>query len=147
MERNDIAPYAEAKQGAIFEHLLATPPVTLKKRFKEALSKRSDDWDERLAFWTPSTIALKSLSDCVNRRGIMTQVYTFLSPHAVEPINKWLIRKGISVPVYYYSDVSDLAYDLVFDRSIHVVYTPKQEDAMVLGIRATLVSPNTIWNL
>lgn len=147
MQGNNIAPHADAKQGCIFENLLATPPVGLKSRFKESLAKRADNWEERLHLWTPSTMALKSLSDCVNRRGISTQVYTFLSPDAVDPIDKWLIRKGISVPVYFYPDVADLAYDLIFDRSVHVVYTASKEDAMVLGMRSTVVTPNTAWNL
>lgn len=147
MQGNDISAFVEARQGTMFEGVLANPPVTLKSRFKDALASRSDDWEKRLPLWTPSTLPLKSLSDCVNRLGIATDVYTFLGPEAVDPIEKWLIRKGISVPVYWYPDVADLAFDLTFNRSIRVVYTASHDDAMVLGMRATVVSPERAWSV
>lgn len=147
MQGNDIFPFTSARQGTMFEGVLATPPATVKSRVKDALATRNGDWEKRLAQWTPGVMALKSLSDCVNRRGIATTVYTFLSPDAVDPIEKWLIRKGISVPVYYYTDVAELAFDLTFDRSIHVLYTSSVDDAQVLGIRSTVISPDTAWGL
>jgi len=145
MERNNIAPFADARQGTMFEGVLALPPTSLKSKFREAVASLS--WEQRLAMWSPCTLPLKSLSDSVNRLGIATDVYTFLSPDAIDPIEKWLIKKGISVPVFYYKDAGELAYDLVFNRAVRVVYTADQEDAKVLGIRSTVVSSDRAWSL
>lgn len=145
MQGNDIAPFMDARQGTMFEGVLASPPVGLKNRFKEIIAR--NDWSEIIPLWVAGIASVKSLSDSVNRLGIATDVYTFLSPAAIDPIEKWLIRKGISVPVYYYESATELAFDLTFNRSVRVVYTGVQDDASILGMRSTLVTPETIWNL
>lgn len=145
MQGNDIAPFADARQGTMFEGVLALPPTSLKHKVRERLTSLT--WEQRIEVWTPCTMPLKSLSDCVNRLGIATDVYTFLSPDAVDPIEKWLIRKGISVPVFYYENVGELAYDLSFNRAVRVVYTSEHEDAKVLGMRATTVSSEHAWSV
>lgn len=148
MQGNDISAFTDSRQGTMFEGVLANPPVG--KSFK-VLKERmftgdtEEVWSNRLNLWTPSTFPLKSLSDQVNRLGVMTEVYTFLSPNAVDPISKWLIRKGISVPVYYFESVAELAYDLSFNRSIKRIMTASAEDAQVLGLRSTVVSPDKAW--
>lgn len=148
MQGNDISSFIESRQGTMFEGVLATPPVgksfkVLKERMFTGDTEES--WEQRLKLWTPATMPLKSLADHVNRLGIMTEVYTFLSENAVDPINKWLVRKGISVPVYYYSTVAELAFDLSFNRSIRRVFTASAEDAQVLGIRSTVVTSERAW--
>lgn len=145
MQGNDISPFLSAYQGTMFEGVLASPPSGIKGKVKEALAR--NNWEEIIQLWSPSTAALKSLSDSVNRLGIRTDVYTFLSPEAVDPIEKWLIKKGISSPVLFYPSVTELAYDLTFNRSVRVVYTANSEDALVLGLRATRVTPETAWNI
>lgn len=145
MQGNDISAFADARQGTMFEGVLAIPPTSFKNRLRERLTSLS--WEQRIDLWTPCTMPLKSLSDCVNRLGIATDVYTFLSPEAIDPIEKWLIKKGISVPVYYYENVGELAYDLTFNRAIRVVYTSEHEDAKVLGMRATTVTSEHAWSV
>lgn len=145
MQGNNIAPFVDARQGTMFEGVLATPPVGLKNRFKEIIAR--NDWSEIIPLWSAGVSSVKSLADAVNRLGISTDVYTFLSPEAVDPIGKWLIRKGISVPVYYYENAAELAFDLTFNRSVRVVYTSSTDDASILGIRSTVVSPETVWSL
>lgn len=147
MQGNDISAFIEARQATMFEGVLALPPVKTLTKLRERVTTGDSEetWTQRLKLWTPATMPLKSLADHVNRLGIMTEVYTFLSESAVDPINKWLVRKGISVPVYYYSNVSELAYDLTFNRSIRRVFTASTEDAQVLGIRSTVVTSDRAW--
>jgi len=148
MQGNDISVFATTRQGTMFEGVLATQPIKSPKYFtrKTLSSDTEESWEKRLSLWLPSTMPLKSLADQVNRMGIMTDVYTFLSPYAVDPISKWLIRKGISAPVFYYENVAELAYDLSFNRSVRRVFTASQEDAQVLGMRATVVSSDRAWS-
>lgn len=145
MQGNDIAPFMDARQATMFEGVLATPPVGVKNKFKEILAR--NDWSEIIPLWSSGVASVKSLADSVNRLGIATDVYTFLSPEAVDPIGKWLIRKGISVPVYFYENAAELAFDLTFNRAVRVVYTSNRDDAAVLGIRSTVVSPETVWSV
>lgn len=147
MQGNDISSFIESRQGTMFEGVLATPPVKALTKFREKVTTgdTEESWEQRLKLWTPATMPLKSLADHVNRLGIMTEVYTFLSPQAIDPINKWLIRKGISVPVYFYESVAELAYDLSFNRSIRRIFTASPDDAQVLGIRSTVVTSERSW--
>jgi hypothetical protein len=80
--------------------------------------------------------------------GIATDVVTFLSPDAVEPIYRWLLRKVESVPsILYYPSPSAYADDLKYNRSITSVYVPDKSMAFDIGMRATTVSPLTTWGL
>lgn len=147
MQGNDIAAFTDSRQATMFEGVLATPPVrTLAKLREKTLTGDTEEaWEQRLKLWSPATMSLKSLADHVNRLGIMTEVYTFLSWHAVDPIGKWLVRKGLSVPVYYYADAKELSYDLTINRSIRRVFTASADDAQVLGIRSTVTTPDRAW--
>jgi hypothetical protein len=93
----------------------------------------------------PSELPLKSLADSVNRRGIGTIVYTFMPPEAIDAIEHWLIRKGISTPVESYTDIEALADDLRYNRSVRVIYVPTQEEQAILGIRATVLGSERAW--
>lgn len=144
MEGNDIASFTPLFQGVVFDGLLASPPQKSKAVLAN-IQKRRDDWDSVLRLWQPHELPLKALSDCVNRLGLGTDVYTFLHPDAVDAIDRWLVRKGISTPVYYYESPAMLEYDLRFSRAVRIIYTSDEETAKVLGIRATVVSPDKAW--
>lgn len=147
MQGNDISAFIDSRQATMFEGVLAVPPMKALTKFREKVltGDTEESWENRLRFWTPCTMPLKSMVDYVNRLGVMTEVYTFLSENAVDPISKWLIRKGVSVPVYYYPSVVELAFDLTFNRSIRRVFTSSSEDAQVLGIRSTVVTTEKAW--
>jgi hypothetical protein len=140
---NDIAEYATPGQGVIFEGVLASPPHSIKANFH--LSR--ENWKAYLRLWTPNDLPLKAMVDSAQRLGINTEVYTFVHESFADEVDKWLARKGLSVPVYYHESVSHLAYDLRFNRSIRTIYVATKEQASVIGIRATVVSPETAWSV
>lgn len=145
MERGDIAAPGRVGQACIFEDLLAVPPTgtaLVKERFHE----RQGNWDRALQLWKPGDKALRSLSDYSNRLGIVTDVITFLDVDAVEPIYNWLLRKGITCPVFYYENPEAYEIDLRYNRAIRVVYVPHDEQARILGMRAKVIDPTTIWS-
>lgn len=147
MEGNDLLPYIGVAQATMFEGVLASPPEGVLKnvRYKRLTSR--DEWDEAIRMWTPHEMPLKSLADCVNRRGLGTEVYTYLPLEATDAIGKWLVRKGISVPIYSFMDVSDLLGDFRMNRAVRVLYTGNYDDACLIGPRATVVSSNQAWLL
>lgn len=140
---NDIAEYASPGQGVIFEGILATPPTSIKSSFH--LSR--ENWGAYLKLWSPNELPMKAMVDHAQRLGINTEVYTFVSDGFAEEVDKWLVRKGLSVPVVYYDSVEMLAYDLKFNRSIRTIYVATKEQAQAIGVRATIVSPNTAWTI
>jgi hypothetical protein len=144
MQGNDIASFSPTAQGVIFDGLLASPPSG-NKAILEAIQKRRDRWDSVINLWEPNDLPLKALSDSVNRLGLGTDVYTFIHPDAADAIDKWLVRKGISTPVYYYETPQLLEYDLRFSRAVRIIYTSNEEYARILGIRATVVNPERAW--
>lgn len=146
MERGDISDIVVPGQACIFEDVLASRP-TGGAALRERLYVRRGDWDSALKLWKPNDLPLKSLIDSVDRRGIGTSVITFLAHEAVEPIYRWLARKGITCPVEHYETPSDYEMDLRYDRKIKTVYVPNKEVAYVLGMRATVVSPTSAWSL
>lgn len=147
MDKNDIGTYETLSQATMFEGVLASPPKKTLKRIRFRVSEGIQDWSTAIATWQTNELPVKSLADSVNRLFIGTVVYTFLHPDAVDPIEKWLIRKGISVPVYWYPDVDALADDLKFNRGVRVIYTASHDDAKRLGLRATVVSPDRAWSI
>lgn len=144
MEGNDLAEFAPLQQGVIFEGVLANPPEGLKS-WRTRIAQRTGDWKTVINAMTPSELPLKSLADSVNRRGIGTIVYTFMPPDAIDAIERWLIRKGISTPVESYTDIEALADDLRYNRSVRVIYVPTQEEQAVIGIRATVLGSERAW--
>lgn len=146
MERGDIGAYFVTGQACIFEDLIAERP-TGAAAIKEKFYAKRGEWDKAMKLWKPNDLPLKSLIDCVERRGIATAVITFLPQDALSAIYKWLLRKGVSCTVEAYETPSDYEMDLRYDRSVKVVYVPTKEIAYVLGMRATVVSPNSAWSL
>ena len=56
-------------------------------------------------------------------------------------------RKGISLPVFVYDNVEELAYDLRFKRSMRTIYVPDQEQALTIGLRAQVVDSKKAWTI
>lgn len=146
MEGNDIISYAPIGQGLVFEGLLASPPTGVKSLI-ESYRKNRNNWDSVLAMWEPHDMPLRSLADTVNRLGIGANIYTFLADEAAPAIETWLRRKGIDCPVYFYETPQLLEYDLRFNREVRFIYVADEEVAKVLGIRATVTSPERAWTL
>lgn len=147
MERGDIGVFATLGQSCVFEGLLASPPASVGRRIRERFRTQINDWDSALKLWKPHDLPIRSISDHINRLGISTHVVTFLAPEAAEPIYRWLLRKGISTSVTYYPTPAEYRSDLKYDMGIKTVYVPDTEMAAVLGIKATVVSPDVPWSL
>jgi hypothetical protein len=141
MQGNDIGSFSDVGQGVIFEELLASPPP------KRLFNRTDSDWDKELSKWKPHDLPLKALIDTSDRLGVSTEVYTFLGTDAVDAIENWLLKKGISLPVFSYANIDDLAYDLRFKRSVRIIYVPDQEQAAAIGMRATVVDNRKAWTL
>lgn len=142
MQGNDIREFSDIGQGVIFEGLLASPPA--RRLFKLNVTP---DWSKELSRWIPNELPLKALIDTSDRLGVRTEVYTMLGYGAGEAVDEWLMRKGISVPVYEYANIEELAYDLRFRRSMRNIYVPTEEHAQVIGIRATVVDTKRAWTI
>lgn len=141
MQGNDIGIGQDAGQGVIFEGLIANPPDKTYSLFKRS----TENGDKYIRNWKPNDLCLKALIDTSDRLGVSTEIYTFL-PYA-EEIESWFFRKGISLPVFHYTNVEELAYDLRFKHSIRRILVPTQEQAAIIGIRATVVDPQKAWTL
>lgn len=144
MEGNDISFDSPISQATIFEGVIASPPGSSPKYL---LSKARSDWNSTIRLWKPNDKPLRSLVDCVNRLGIGTDVITFLHPEAEEPIYQWLVRKGVSTTVLWYPSVHEYKEDVQYNMGLKVVYVAEQEDAKILGMKARVVGPNTVWSV
>lgn len=144
MEGNDIFAHSTLEQATIFEGVVASPPP-ISPRY--LLAKARGDWEVLIPMWKPNNLPMRSLSDCVNRLQIGTDVITFLSPDAVDPIYNWLVRKGVSTPVMWYPSATDYYNDLKYNMGLKVVYVANEEDASVLGMRARVVSSTMAWSI
>lgn len=141
MQGNDIAEHWVKGQGVIFEGVLATLPDTLTAKFY----KQRNSWERYIQSAIPHELPLKAMIDSCVRLGIATDVYTFIDPEAVDPIERWLSRKGVSVAVFYYLNVEELAYDLKFQRSLKTIYVANQEQASSIGLRSHVVDKKKAW--
>lgn len=144
MEGNDLMSYDVRGYGIVFEEVLASPP---KERVLQLFRKATNEWDKIIPRWTPNELPLKSMIDTTSRLGIGCEVYTFLSEDAVDPIDQWLLRKGVSVPVMYYEDPKYLEYDLRFKHSIRTILVGTKDTAETIGIRARMVPTDRGWML
>lgn len=144
MEGNDISATSTLEQATIFEGVIASPPPASARYL---LAKAKGDWEAMIAMWKPNDLPMRSLSDCVNRLQIGTDVITFLSPDAVEPIYSWLVRKGVSTPVIWYPSATEYYNDVRYNMGLKVVYVANEEDASIIGMRARVVSPATAWSV
>jgi len=144
MQGNDLMSYDTRGYGIVFEGVLATPPD---RSLRQIFTTSSPKWEKDLPRWKANELPLKSMIDTTSRLGIGCDVYTFLGEDAVAPIERWLSRKGISVPVSYYEDATFLEYDLRFNRSIRTILVPTDELAQIIGLRARVVPSDRGWTL
>ena len=144
MERGDIGTGARIGQACVFEGVLASRP-TGAAAIRERFYANRGSWDSALKLWKPNDLPLKSLIDSSERMGIATDIITFLSHDATEPIYQWLLRKGVTLAVTHYDTPELYEQDLRYNRAIKVVYVPDKEIAYTLGMRATVVSPDSAW--
>lgn len=148
MERGDIAEYSIPGQACVFEGLIAHPPVKKNLNYlKCQVYEKQGKWDDALRLWVPNELPLKSMIHHIKHLGISTTVITFLSADAVDPVYRWLLRKGVSADVLYYESASAYADDLKYDRSVRAVYVPDQNMAFDIGMRAVTVSSTATWGL
>jgi len=141
MQGNDIAEYSVRGQGVIFEGVLATLSDSLTARFY----RQRNHWERYIQCAIPHELPLKAMIDSSVRLGIATDVYTFVDSDATNPIEHWLSRKGISVAVFYYLNVEELAYDLKFQRSLKTIYVANEEQASIIGLRSHVVDKQKAW--
>lgn len=141
MQGNDIAEHWVKGQGVVFEGVLATLPDSLVVKFH----KQRKNWERYIQSAIPHELPLKAMIDSAVRLGVATDVYTFIDSEAVEPIEQWLSRKGISVGVFYYVNVEELAYDLKFQRSLKTIYVANEEQASIIGLRSHVVDKQKAW--
>jgi hypothetical protein len=147
MQGNDLASYAPRVQATMFEGVLASEPTGKLEKIKASYLLKSEKWDAYLKMWQTNTLPVKHLSDSIHRLGVGTEVYTLLPPGFAEAVDRWLLKKGLSTNVVSFDNINDLAFELQFNRGITKIYTADQEQAKVIGMRATVVSTNTAWSL
>lgn len=146
MENNDIGVTLHQHFACMFEGLIVTiqdPEEAPRKKWFQRDSHITDDKDIAAIVrrWRPNDLPLKSLYHLVNQLRIGMEVYTYYHEDFVDPIERWLARKGINVNVYSYDDVYHLGEDFKYNRDVRVLYTASEHDAQILGIRTTVVSP------
>lgn len=156
MEGNDIGVTVHKHIACHFEGLLMTPlaepEVVEEKGFFSKFRKKDqgpkivddDSYVQReMRRWRANELPLKSVIHMTTKLGIGVEVYTYYDPAWHEIIEHWLARKGASVQVYHYDDITHLAEDLRYNRDVHTYFTPYEQDALILGFhRATVVRPD-----
>ena len=147
MERNDIQADAPIKQACLFEGVLAALPTGNLKRMRAAKAVRQNEWNRYIGMWTPYELPIKSLVDSVNRRGIGVEVYTCLYPGVEDAIDRWLTRKGVSVPVYQFENIYEIHAEMKFHHPSMRIHVATEEQAQLLGLRARVASPHKEWVL
>lgn len=146
MERNDIFAYSPPGVAVLFEGVLASPPDTMGKVIAN-IRLRAKDYDAYLSYWKANEIPLKHVIDTINRKQIGVVVYTLFPVDIAEAIDRWLIKRNISTTVVPYIDIDDLAETSKFFPEIKTIYVAEQEHARRIGMKATVVTPKTSWNL
>lgn len=145
MEKGDIAPTVHKHIACWFEGLLITKQEVQEKRrlFKREREITEDDWiRSEVRLWRPNDLPIKSVHHMVNHLNLGVEVYTYMEPELAEAAMHWLARKGISVTVYSYDDFEMLKDDFKYNRDVHTLFTPFEDDAARLGFRATVVKPD-----
>ena len=93
--------------------------------------------------WRPNEMPLKSIIHLTERLGIGVEVYTYYDPAFVPEIEHWLARRGANVQVYSFDSIRDLQDEMKYNRAVHTLFTPYEDDAAAIGWhRATVVNPD-----
>lgn len=146
MEKNDIAPTTQSHVACMFEGLLIQEALVMdepkRRLWRKAPDLNEDQHVEQIArMWRANEMPLKSVIHLVNQLDVGVEVYTYLDYDFHDAIEHWLARKGAAVQVYHYQSVDDLYEDFRFNRDVHTLFTPYPHEAALLGMRATVVSP------
>lgn len=150
MEKGDIAPTTHKHIACWFEDLLMTRRTEEAKRrlFRRERDIPEEEWIRaEVRKWEVNELPLKSVYHMVNQLHLGVEVYTYLDSDLVEAAEHWLARKGIAVTVYPYEDFEDLRDDFKYNRDVHTLFTPYEEDAAMLGFRATVVRPDGTFGI
>lgn len=149
MEDNDISPYITSTVAVMFEGIITLPSDAShgKKKFWQRPVEVDRTVDSVVRSWRVNELPLKSLIHMVNQLQMRVDVYTYYDSDYTEAIEHWLARKGVSVSVYSYEDLDGLRDDFKYNRDVHTLYTPFEEDAALLGPRATVMSSLGTWGL
>jgi|TARA_Y100000296_G_C5077558_1_gene208168 hypothetical protein len=147
VEGNDIQTFAPIQQACLFEGVLASPPSKTITKMRASKALRQHEWNRYIGMWLPHEMPLKSLVDSVRRRGIGVEVYTCLPSGTEDAIDQWLFRKGVSVPVYHFDDITEIAAEMKYHSPSMRVHVATDEQAQVLGLRARVASPHSEWVL
>lgn len=149
MEGGDIGVTIQKHLACMFEGLLCTvaedeeiPKPKRRLWGKDDPIVKDKDMAKIVRSWRPNEMPLKSVIHLTKQLGIGMEVYTYYPEDFVEPIERWLGRKGISVIVHSYDDIMHLQEDFKYNRDVQVLFTHSERDAQILGIRSTVVSPD-----
>lgn len=150
MEGNDIAPTTHKHVACWFEDLIITRMEEPVKRrfFQREKEVTEEEWVKaEVRKWKVNEMPLKSLHHMVNHLNLGVEVYTYMEDELAEAAGHWLARKGISVAVYAYDDLNDLRDDFKYNRDVHTLFTPYEDDAAMLGLRATVTKPDGTFGI
>jgi hypothetical protein len=148
MEKGDIGITLHKYVACMFEGLLCTvvddAEVPKRRRLfgRDAPAVKDKDMAKIVRSWQPNEMPIKSVIHLTKQLGIGVEVYTYYPEDFIDPIERWLGRKGISVTVHSYDDVMHLMEDFKFNRDVQVLFTASERDAQLLGMRSTVVSPD-----
>ena len=150
MEKGDIAPTVHKHIACWFEDLLIFRVEQTEKRrfFRREKETTEEEWvKSEVRKWRVNEMPLKSVYHMVNQLDLGVEVYTYMEPELAEAAEHWLARKGISVTVYPYEDFEMLRDDFKYNRDVHTLFTPYEDDAAMLGFRATVVRPDGTFGI
>lgn len=147
MEGNDIAPFLTRKVACMFEGLIATIPDQEEDRSLFRRKRRVLTIDDEVRRWRVNELPLKSLIHLTTKLEVGVEVYSYLSSDYTDAIEHWLSRKGAVANVYHYENLAILAEDFKYNRDVRTLYTPHEQDAFVLGLRATVAHADKTWGI
>jgi len=143
VEKGDIAPTVQKHIACWFEDLIINRQERKESRrsfFRRGKEHEEDDWvRSEVRRWRTNEMPLKSLYHMVNQLELGVEVYTYMEPELAEAAEHWLARKGISVSVFPFEDLEMLRDEFKYNRDVHTLFTPYEDDAAFLGFRATVV--------
>ena len=150
MEKGDIAPTTHKHIACWFEGLIVNVREVPEKRrlFRREREETEEEWiKSQVRRWQTNEMPLKSVYHMVNQLDLGVEVYTYMDEALVPAIEHWLARKGISVSVYPYEDFDMLRDDFKYNRDVHTLFTPFEEDAAMIGFRATVALPDGTFGI
>ena len=150
MERGDIGPTIHKHIACWFEDLIIVRVEEPEKRrfFRREKELSEDEWVKaEVRKWRANEMPIKSLYHMVNQLDLGVEVYTYFEDDLVPAIEHYLARKGIAVSVYSYDNLEDLRDDFRLNRDVHTLFTPYEDDAAILGMRATVTLPDGTFGI